>query len=252
MPLLGHVVAGGADAAVDRVSEVDAGDPRSERDGRLARERAEHFRELERHVERPCGADERTIVGRAGRPPVLGVQAHEPRGGDARQRLGGRDLVGGELARSARQQDRDAADLAVVRDRHEEGGRDVVALDQLGADQLRAARIRHVQAVAGRDHGGDPGRPVGERHPVGLAARGDRLAGRLVLGDLEQVHLVDRRRFEQGVDQLRAEVVWRTGHRRGASDAMQWGQGAVGAGAGGGIEYGVAFPAKGSTGVSAP
>jgi hypothetical protein len=50
------------------------------------------------------------------------------------------------------------------------------------------------------------------------------------LRDLEQVYLVDRARLVERADQRGAELSGGTGSRRGASDAMQGSQGAVGAG----------------------
>ena len=98
------------------------------------------------------------IVGSAGGAPVLGLEPHKPCGGDSCKRFGGRDLVGVELTQHAREQDRHLAHLAVVGDGHEQGGGDVVALDQLGADELRAARVRHMQARARGDDGCGAGR----------------------------------------------------------------------------------------------
>jgi hypothetical protein len=89
-----------------------------------------------------------------------------------------------------------------------------------------------VQARTRRDHGRDARRIARKRQAVVLAAGGGRgLAARAVLRDLEQVDLVDGEGLVERADQLGAELNGGTRSRRGARDAMQRSEGAVGAGA---------------------
>jgi hypothetical protein len=190
----------------------------------LARERAQHLAELERHVERPRGAHERPVVRRAGGAAVLGLEPGQARRRDVGQRLGGGDLGRGELAHGVREQDRDVPHLAAVRDGDEQGGGDVEVLDHLGADLARAAGVWHVQGGAGGDDPRDSGRAAVERHRVARqrGGRDRRLAAAAVLRDLEQVDLVRGQRRLEGVvqrgDELRGAA--RLGGR--ARDAARW------------------------------
>jgi hypothetical protein len=126
-------------------------------------------------------------------------------------------------------EDRDAADLAVVRDGHEEGGGDVEGLDQLAADLAGDAGVGHVHGGARRQHAGDGGGPAVEPDVVARQAGrrdGGQAAG-AVLGDLEQVDAVDGQPLGERGDQLAAQLGRRARLRRGAGDAVQRALGGV-------------------------
>jgi hypothetical protein len=123
-----------------------------------------------------------------------------------------------------REQHSDVANLAVVGDRHEEDGGGVERLDQLAADLVRGARIRHALALPRGDHlRGAGGAAVELQVVLGGVAAGP------VLRDLEQVDLVDRQRLRERADQRTAELGGGTGLCRGRGDAVQRGLGAGGA-----------------------
>ena len=234
VPALRHVVARGGDAAV-AVAEVDARQVGADGQRGLARERAQHVLELERHAERPRGVHQRAVVGGARRPAVLGLQARQPRGRDLGQRLGVRDLSRVEYARAMRDDDRHAPHLAAVCDGDEQRRLDAVVVHQRGADDVAAAGVRHVQRRAGGHGVRDAGRAVQRQTVIGQRGVVDRgLAAAAVLRDLDQVQLVGAQLGPQGVGQRRAELGGGTGLGRGARET---GERAVG-----GFEYGVTFP----------
>ena len=66
---------------------------RADGDRGLVRERAEHFLQLQRHVQRAGGAHQRAVLSRAGGAAALGVEA-----GEAARRRVGEHLRVGDLA----------------------------------------------------------------------------------------------------------------------------------------------------------
>jgi hypothetical protein len=78
-------------------------------------------------------------------------------------------------------------------------------------------------ALPGGDHAGDARRPAVEPDVV-VGQPGGRDGGQaagVVLGDLEQVHLVGRERLVERSDQLAAQLGGGAGLRRGAGNALQ-------------------------------
>ena len=118
----------------------------------------EHLLQLERHVQRAGGAHQRVVLSRAGGAAALGVEPREAGGGDVGERLRVGDLGRRDLARGLGDQDRDAADVAVLQEGDEQRRGDVEALDQLRADRA-AVRVRDVERLAARDHGATPDGP---------------------------------------------------------------------------------------------
>ena len=166
VPLGRHVVAGGGDAALARVAEVDPGRsaPTASAASR-ASVRSTSCSSSDMLSARAARTSARSWAARAVRR-CSASRRGEAGGGDLRERLGVGDLVGVERPRGVREHDRDAPDLVVVRDGHEQGGRGVVRLDQLATDLAGSARVGHVQGRAGGDDERDAGRAALEPHGV--------------------------------------------------------------------------------------
>ena len=207
LPLLGHVVAGGGDAARLGVAEVDAAHVRVDGQAGLAGERVQDLGEVERRVQRAGGADERLVLAGARAGALLGLETGDAGGGLVGERAREQDLVLGELPARAEDGDRDVADLAAPRDRDEQHGFDAEALDEVRPQVGDPGASTTWNGSAGGDHAGDARRPALEElhvagvldavdaHHVGLADAGG-------LADLEQQDLVDLERLVERLGQL--------------------------------------------------
>jgi hypothetical protein len=203
-------VAGGRDAAGLGVAEIDPADVAVDGERRLARERVQHLAEVERRVQCAGGPDQRLVLLGARVRALLGLEARQAGGRLVGQHERGGDLGLAEVAARAEDRDRDVADLAAPRDRHEEQRDGAEAIDEVGADLRRVAGVDDVERRAGRDHALRPGRAAVERldvarrlHAVGVHDVAVAAAG--ALGDLEQQHLVDGERLVEGRRQLGVE-----------------------------------------------